>query len=93
VSTRVIDQDPAHDLRCGSEKVRPVPPIDVALVDQPQIHLVHQGGWLECVADTFASKLTCCDPTQLSVHERQQLIERALVAATPIAEKRRDVAG
>ena len=33
-------------------------PIDVALVDEPHIHLVHQGGGLECVATALASKLT-----------------------------------
>ena len=92
VSTSVIDKDPAHDLRRCTEKVRPIPPIDLALVNESQIHLVHQGGRLECVADTLASKLPCCDPTELPVHERQQLIERALVAATPVAEERRDIA-
>ena len=68
-------------------------PVDLALVDEPQIDLVHQGRRLERVADALASKLTGRDPTQLRVDERQQLIERALVAATPVAEERRDVAG
>jgi hypothetical protein len=89
----VVDEDPAHDPRGHSEKVSPIPPIDVALVNESQKHLVHQGGGLERVAGSLASKLTCRNPTQLGVHERQQLIERALVAAAPVSEERSDIAG
>jgi hypothetical protein len=41
VAASVIDKDSAHDLRGHAEEVRPIPPVDVALVNEPQIHLVN----------------------------------------------------
>jgi hypothetical protein len=93
VATRVVDEDPPHDLRRSAEEVSAIPPINGPLVDESHVDLVDQGGWLKCVADALASKLTCRDPPQLRVHEREQLTERGLVAATPVSEERRDIAG
>ena len=89
----VIDQDPAHDLRRHAEKVRPILPIDLPLVDEPEVHLVDQGRGLQGVVGPLAPKLARRHATELRVDQRQQLIERSLVAATPIAEQRRDFAG
>jgi len=85
VAPGVINEDPAHDLCCHSEKMSPTPPIDVALVDQSQIHLVNQGGGLKGVADALAAQPTGRYPAQLLVDQWQQPIERALVAATPVS--------
>jgi hypothetical protein len=65
--------------------VSPTPPINVALVDQSQIHLVNQSGGLKGVADSLAAKPTGRDPAQFRVDQWQQPIERALVAATPVS--------
>ena len=89
----VIDEDPAHDLRCHAEKVCPIPPIHVPLVNEPQIHLVNQGRGLERVAGSLTPKMPRRHPTQLRVDQRQQLIERTLVASAPVTEQRRDIAG
>jgi hypothetical protein len=91
VASGVINEDPTHDLRCHSEKVSSTPPIDVALVDQSQIHLVNQGGGLKGVAGSLASKPTGRDPAQLRVDERQQLVEGIGVTAPPFSQKRRYV--
>jgi hypothetical protein len=37
MTTGMIDQDPAHDLRGDTKEVRPILPVDVPLVDEPQI--------------------------------------------------------
>jgi hypothetical protein len=87
----VIDQDPAHDLRCDTEEMRSILPIDLALVDEPDIYLMNKGRRLQGVAGPFVPKLARGNAAKLRIDEWQQLIERRPVAATPIAEERRDV--
>ena len=92
VAARVVNQNPAHDLCRDSKEMGSVLPVHVALIDQPQIDLVHQRRGLERVPRPLAAKLSCRDPAQLFVDEREQLIERTLVAATPVAKERRHIA-
>ena len=87
----VIDEYSTHDVRGHGEKVSPIPPVNVTLVDESQIHLVNQGGRLQSVANPFFVQLTRRDAPQLRIDKRQQLIERTVVAATPIIEERRDI--
>ena len=54
--------------------------------------LVNQGRGLQGVVGPLVAKLARRDAAELRIDERQQLIERSPVAATPIAEQRRDVA-
>ena len=44
----VVDQYASHHLRCGAKEVSPISPVDLALVDQPQVDLVNER-WLERV--------------------------------------------
>ncbi len=83
VTARMIDQDPAHDLRGYAKKMGSALPVDPTLVDHAEIHLVNQRGRLQRVADSFHPKLARCDAAQLRVDEWQQLIKRNAVAATP----------
>ena len=87
----VIHENPAHHLRRDAEEMRPIPPVDLPLVDQPQVDLVNQRGWLQRVADPFAAKLARGHPTQLRVDERQQLVESISVTTPPFGQKRRHV--
>jgi hypothetical protein len=91
VTAGVIDQNPAHDLRGHPQEMRPILPIDLALVDDAQIHLMNQSGRLQGVADSLHPKLARLDAAELRIDDWQQLIERSAVAATPISEERRDV--
>jgi hypothetical protein len=91
MTTGVIDQNPTDDLRRRAKEVSPVPPVDVTLIDEPEVDLVNQCGRLQRVADSLAPKLARRNGAQLRVDERQQLIECTAVAATPFAEERRDV--
>lgn len=91
LSARVVHKDPAHDARRYTEEVRPIVPVDVALFDQTQIRLMNERGWLERMARAFVSKLTGGNPAQLGIHERQQTIEGASIATTPVVEQFGDV--
>jgi hypothetical protein len=93
VTPGVIDQDPAHDLRRHTKEVRPILPIDLPLIDEPQVHLMNERRRLQGVAGPLAAKLARRYATEFRVDEWQQLIERTAVAATPSTKQRRDVAG
>jgi hypothetical protein len=93
MTTGVVDQDSAHHLCGHTEEVRSTPPIDTALIDQPQVSLVDQRGRLQRVSGSLAPKLARRDAAELRIDEWQQLIECTVVAATPITEQRRDAAG
>jgi hypothetical protein len=82
----VIDQDPAHDLCRDAKKVGSMVPVDLALVDEPEVDLVNERRRLQRVVSPLASKLARGRPAELSVDEREQQIERSPIAATPIAE-------
>jgi hypothetical protein len=86
VTTGVIDQDPPHDLCGDAKEVCAILPVDLALIDEPQVDLVNERRWLQGVVSTLAPELTRGGPAELSVDEREQQIERSPVAATPIAE-------
>jgi hypothetical protein len=73
--------------------VCPIPPIHAPLVNEPQIHLVHQGRGLERMAGSLTPKMPRRHPTELRVDQRQQLIECALVTSAPVTEQCRDFAG
>ena len=91
VTTGVIDQDAAHDVGGHAKEVRPVLPVDLSLIDEPDEHLVHKGRGLQGVVSPLAPKLARGHPAKLRVDEWQQLTERSAVATTPIAEQCRDV--
>jgi hypothetical protein len=84
VTTGVIDQDPAHDLCRDAKKVGSILPVDLALIDQPQVDLVNERRRLQTWS-ARSRRAGARPPGELSVDEREQQIERS-IAATPIAE-------
>ena len=92
VTTGVIDQDPAHDLRRDTKKMRSILPIDLALVDEADVRLVNKGARLQGVVGPLVPKLARGHAPELRIDKWQQLVKGSLIAATPIAEQRRDVA-
>ena len=92
MTTGVIDQDAAHDLRGDTKEVGPILPVTLALIDKPDEYLVHEGRWLERVVRALTPQLAGGNAPELRIDEWQQLIERTPVATTPIAEQRRNVA-
>jgi hypothetical protein len=93
VTTSVVDEDAPHDLCGDTKEMSPTPPIDLPLIDKSQICFVDERRRLQGVPRPLATKLAPGDTAQLGIHERQQLIESAVVPATPIVEQRRDVRG
>ena len=91
VPTGAVDQDPPHDLRGNAEEMSSTPPIDLPLIDEPQVCLVDERRRLQGVPQPLAAKLAPRDMAQLAIHERQQLIERTVIPAAPVVEQRRDV--
>jgi len=59
---RVIDQDASHHLGCDPEKVCPALPIYRTLLDQLQIGLMHQRGWLQRVVAALAPHVATREP-------------------------------
>jgi hypothetical protein len=92
VAPRVVDQDSAHHLRGDTEEVPTMLPVDVALVEEPQIDLVNECGRRQRVIDALVSQLARGNLTELLVHDRQQLVESGLRAATPLPQERRHIA-
>jgi hypothetical protein len=72
----VIDQDAAHDVRGDPKEMRPILPVDLALVDEPEEQLVHKGRRLQGVVSPLASKVAGRNTSELRIDEWQQLVER-----------------
>ena len=75
MTTGVVDEDPPHDLCGDTKEMRPILPIDLALVDESQVHLVDERRRLQGVARPLVTKLARGNAAQLGVDEWQQLIE------------------
>jgi hypothetical protein len=66
VTTGVIDQDPAHDLCRDTKEMRSILPIDLALVDEPDVHLMNEGRRLQGVVGPLVSKLARGNAVELA---------------------------
>jgi hypothetical protein len=93
VTTGVIDQDPSHDLRRDTIEMRSIVPIDLALADEPHVHLMNQCRRLQRVVGPLVPELPRRHAPELGVDHGQQFGERGPATPTPLAEQRRDVAG
>ena len=79
-------------LRGDPKEMRAILPVDLPLIDEPDVHLVHKGRRLQGVVGPLVPKLAGRNASELRIDEWQQLVERSPVAATPVAEQCRDVA-
>jgi hypothetical protein len=68
----------------------PVLPLHVSDINQLQIGFVDQRGGLQRVTRTLSPHVTAGQTSQLCIHERNQLIKRALVAIVPRHQELRD---
>src|SRR6185436_11511506 len=89
----VVHEDATHGLRGEPHEVRAVLPGDLALVEQPDVGLVRERRRLERVARAFAPKVAAGETAHLVVHEREERVQRALVALTPAKERSGDIGG
>ena len=83
---RVIHQDAPDQLRGHAEEMGAVLPVDAALVDQPQVGFVHQGGGLQGVVGPFAPQVPAGQALEFAVDQRREALERLLVAIAPLLQ-------
>lgn len=83
----IVHQNAPH-LLCGHpEELGPVLPVRLALIDEPQVSLVHQGSCLEGVSRALALEVALGLAVQLLVDDGHQLVERGRVSAAPCLEQ------
>ena len=97
---RQIDEDAPHESCRQGVEVCPVVPLHLTDIDQPQIQFVDQRGRLQGVVTALAQHGSPGQAAELAVHERDQLLERPLVAVAPggqqsghVLSSRRSVVG
>jgi hypothetical protein len=86
---RVVDEDAAHHHRGEPDELRAVGPVDLPLVDQPQVGFVHQRGGLQGVPGPLLTQVAARQSPQFVVDDRKQLVERSLIAAAPLDQQLR----
>ena len=84
---RVIDEYAPHQLGGNAEEMGAILPSGVSLIDELQIRLVDERGWLQRVTGTFAAQIVTRETAQFVVNQRHQFLERRLVAVAPIDEQ------
>src|SRR6266487_6041163 len=87
----MVNHDAPHQLRGGRDKVAPTLPDRLRIIDQPQIGFVENGGGLQGVAGAFPAHIIMCEPVQFGLYQREQLLQRSLVSAAPVAEQLGDL--
>lgn len=86
MSSRVIDQDAAHDLRGDREEVRTICPVHILLIDHADVSFIYQGSGLKCVVFSLPAHITAGEAVELVVDQRVQLVQSGLVPFAPLSE-------
>src|SRR6185312_8169883 len=89
-SPRAVDENPPHDPGGDSEEVDAVPPLDGLEIAQPHEGVVDQIARLEGRPSSLLVEVVAGEPAQVVVDQRNQLVERTLIAASPFAEQSSD---
>ena len=79
----VIDENAPHQAGRDAKKVRAILPADAPGVGQSKKRLVHQRRGLQRVSAPLAAHVPSSQAAQLRLHERQQPLERAIIAVAP----------
>ena len=91
-SPRDVDEHAAHHLRRHAEEVAAVLPARLIPPEQSKTHLVDERRRLERDVRSLAGEIAQGHPVQLVVDERDQPLERVLVAIAPHLEQAGDIA-
>ncbi len=84
--TRVLDEDTTHCLRRDTAKVRAILPIDLTLVNQLEITLMHKGCGLKRMVGAFPAQIMRGAAAQLVIDQRQEPGGRVFIARLPLPE-------
>src|SRR5206468_4254683 len=85
--TGMIDHDVPHHLRGRRNKVGPTLPDRLGVINQPQVGFVENGGRLKSMALPLPAHVMVGEPVQFRMHQREQLPQRSLVSAAPLAKQ------
>ena len=83
---RVIHQQPSHDPRRYSEKMRAIVPRHPAETAQPKVRLVHQGGRLQRMPRPLRTEMARRNGPEFRINERQEPLERPVIPLLPSPE-------
>ena len=90
---RQVDEDPSHDAGRRPEEVGPAHPPGLSLIDQSDVGLVHEGGWLQRMAGRFTTHVCRRQTPEVVVEQRYELVERLTPAVARGDEQLRDSRG
>src|SRR6476620_204198 len=87
----MVNHDAPHQLRGRRDKVGSALPDRLRIIDQPQVGFVESRGGLQSVAGALPAHVMMGEPVQFGLHQREQLLQRSLVSAAPVAEELGDL--
>jgi hypothetical protein len=89
----MVHQDAAHDPGRYGQEMHAVGPRDRLAVDESDEGFIDERRGLQAVPDALARHAAASDAMELLMDQRDQVLEGALVALTPLQEQRSDVSG
>src|SRR5881392_978837 len=87
----MINHDAPHQLRGRRDKMAPALPDRLRIIDQSQVSFVENGGGLQGMAGALPAHIMVREPVQFGLHQWDQLLQRSLVSAAPVAEQLGDL--
>src|SRR5262249_44990705 len=91
-SSRPINQNATHRLRCAPKKMCGVLPERLPISTQPEPGFVNKGGGLKCLARWFLGHLRRSESPQFTVHQAEELLRRIRVARMDLLQNQRQLA-
>jgi hypothetical protein len=90
--SRVVDENPSHQTGRNAKEMGSVAPLEMPLIDEADVGLVHESGWLQRMAGGFAPHLSGGHAPEIIVDEWDELVERVLPAIAYRKEQLRNPA-
>ena len=85
-AARMIDNEPAHLLRCQVEKVKTILATDRGPREHPDTQLMNQGSRLQGVGVTLPPEISGSQAAQLPVNSGNELPASFIVSSPPFGE-------
>ena len=86
-----VHEHPPHDAGRHRKEMRAILPLHVTDIDELQVRLVDERGWLERVAVAFVPHVAPGDAAQLRMDHRHELLERSFIPVSPGDKEVRDL--
>jgi hypothetical protein len=83
----MVNQNAPHHLRGNAKEVRPVLPLDLTLINQPDERFIHQCRGLQRVSGTLFPHVPMGHAPKFVIHKRHQLVAGGLIPVAPLFEQ------